>query len=109
MGIPENKAFTFINTIKKNMEGSMKQDLKGAYLAHKAQNVLAHLSDSKLSEVREMPGVANIPLNACDIANGNHIYGPNLGGKGGKVVREKPVQAYGEDIVSVPMDFYQLH
>ena len=72
--------YAFVNTVKKNMEGFTKQDLKGAYLARKAQNVLAHPSDSKLSEVRDMPGITNIPSSARDFANANHIYGSDLGG-----------------------------
>ena len=44
----------------------------------------AHPSDSKLSKVRDMPGVTKIPSNACAIANTNHIYGPDLGGKRGR-------------------------
>ncbi len=42
MDIPKNQGFTMVKTVQKNMEGFTKQDIQGAYLAHKAQALLAH-------------------------------------------------------------------
>merc|ERR1712051_1154772 len=102
VGTRVTKACAFVNTARKKMEGFTKQDLKWAYLSRKAQSVLAHPSDSKLSEVRDMPGITNIPSSARDVANANNIYGSDLGGKRGKAVREKPVRAKGKTLCLYP-------
>ena len=42
---PKQKAFSLVQTVRKNMEGYTKHEIKDASLARKAQAILAHPSD----------------------------------------------------------------
>ncbi len=74
-----------VQTVRKNREDFTEQDLQGAYLAHKAQSVLAHPLDKTFMQmVSRVFGIVNVPSQPHDQINANHIYGSDLGGHRGK-------------------------
>ena len=67
------------------MEGFTKHEIKGANLAHKAQEILGHHTSKELSQVvSRIFGISNCPVNPIDLANADVIYGPIVGSVRGK-------------------------
>ncbi len=109
MDIPKKHGVAMVQTVRKNMEGYNKHNIQGAYLAHKAQAVLAHpLDKTFLQTVSGISGISNVPHRPHDQVNPNNIYGSNLGGHRGKSVRFKHSRA-NEETVHMPRDLYRLH
>ena len=52
--------------------------------------------------------IPNCPVSAQDVANSIMIYGPDLGGVRGKIVRQKP-ERENTEFIQIPRDFYILH
>ena len=107
--LPKRKAFAFLQTVRHNMEGFTRHEVKGANLARKAQAILGHPTSKELSQVVSSNfGINNCPINPIDVSNADVIFGPDLGGVRGKTVRKKPERVHGETL-SIPRDFYKLH
>ena len=107
---PKQKALIFIQTVRKNMEGFTKREVKEAHLARKAQAVLGHVSDGEMIKlVNNASGITNLPFHALAVTNAKVMYGKDLGGVRGKTVRYGPERAREEGIVSIPPDFLNLH
>ena len=88
--LPKRKAFAFLQTVRQNMEGFTRHEVKGANLARKAQAILAHPTSKELSQVVSSNfGINNCPINPIDVSNADVIFGPDLGGVRGKTVRKK--------------------
>ena len=78
--LPKKKAAVFVQTIRKNMEGFTKQEVREANLVHKTQSILAHPQEREFVEiVSSHYGIANIPTCSSHIANANLLYGKDLG------------------------------
>ncbi len=66
---PKEKAFVFIQTIRENMDGFTKREVKEAHLARKAQSVLGHVSNGKMTKlVSNASGISNLPFHALTAA-----------------------------------------
>ena len=98
-----------LQTVRQNMEGSTRHEVKGANLARKAQAILGHPTSKELSQVVSSNfGITNCPINPIDVSTADVIFGPNLGGVRGKTVRKNPECVHGK-ILSIPRDFYTRH
>ena len=83
--LPKRKAFAFLQTVRQNMEGFTRHEVKGANLARKAQAILGHPTSKELSQVVSSNfGINNCPINPIDVSNADVICGPDLGGLGVK-------------------------
>ncbi len=79
--VTKRKAFAFLQTVRQNMEGFTRHEVKGANLARKSQAILGHQTSKELSQVVSSNfGISNCPINPIDVSNADVIYGPNLGG-----------------------------
>ena len=47
--LPKRKALTFLQIVHQNIEGFTRHEVKGAYLARKAQAILGHPTSRELS------------------------------------------------------------
>ena len=107
--LPKRNAFAFLQTVRQNMEGFTKHEVKGANLARKAQAILGHPTSKELSQVVSNNfGINNCAINPIDISNADTIYGRDLGGIRGKTVRKKLECVHGETL-PIPKDFYNFH
>ncbi len=78
---PKQKAFVFIQIIRKNMEGFTKREVKEAHLACKAQSVLGHVSKGEMTKLmNNASGITNLPFCTLAVANADAIFGKDLGG-----------------------------
>ena len=79
----KRKAFAFLQTVRQNMEGFTRHEVKGADLARKAQAILGHPTSKELSQVVSNNfGINNCPTNPIDVSNDDIVFGPDLGGGG---------------------------
>jgi len=86
---PKVKALAFAQTVRKNMEGFTRREVKEANEARKAQASTGHPSDEGLLNLVSGPsGITNVPVTPHAISNANAIYGKDLGGVRGKTVRK---------------------
>ena len=73
---PKEKACILIQTIRKNMGGFTKHEVKAANLTHQAQSILAYPSDREYIKVVSAPSsIINVTTRPSDIYNTNIIYG----------------------------------
>ena len=72
---PKIKADTFIQSVRENMEGFTRRNVKEANDTRKAQASLAHLPDTGLLDLVSLnSGISNIPVAAHIISDANAIY-----------------------------------
>ena len=102
------EAFAMVQTIRKNFEGFIKEQVERAILARKAQAKVAHPADAKFKQMVSSKSIKNCRVKAEDITNARTIFGPHRPGVRGYTVRQRPEWVEPE-YVQIPRDFYELN
>ena len=69
-----------IQTIRKNMEGYSRKEVKRAIVARVAQSKVVHPPDSKFKLMVNSPSLKNCKVTVQDTTNSRAIFGPDLPG-----------------------------
>ena len=81
MADPAHKdAIVMLQTVRKNMEGLTKREVKKAGLARKAQARVGTPMEADFIEMVSKGTLSNCPVTPVDIANARHVFGPDLPG-----------------------------
>ena len=97
-----------IQTVRKNMEGYSRKEVKRAIMARVAQSKVAHLPDSKFKLMVNSPSLKNCPVTDHDITNSRAIFGPDLPGLQGRSTRQKPKRVVSE-YMGIPWAIYERY
>ena len=97
-----------IETIRKNMEGFSRKEVKGAHLARIAQSMVAHPPDSKFKLMVSLPSLKKFPVTVNDLTNARAIFAPDQPGLAGRSTRQKPQRVVPE-YIGIPRVLYERH
>ena len=106
---PEDKpeGVSFIETVRKNMEGFTREEVERATMAREAMAMMAHPPLEKLKQVVSNTNLfGDIPFNATDLTNSNLIFGPDRGAIRGRSVRQRPHRVR-PTFVQIPVQLYE--
>ena len=78
-----------IETVRKNMEGFSRKEVKGAILARIAQSKVVHPPDSKFKVMVSSRSFKNCPVTVNDVTNARAIFGPDQPGLAGRSTRQR--------------------
>ena len=73
-----------------NYKNYTNDQVEGAILARKLQEMLGHLTDDKFKIMVSRGSPRKCDVKVADISNASAIFGPYLPGLRGRIVREKP-------------------
>ena len=104
----EENNYMMVNTVRKNFEGYTKHNVKKAQEARHLQGMTGSPTDREFAEMVRENLIANCPVTVHDVHNANHIFGPNLANRRGKMTRSKPEHVRVE-YIKVPRDIVHLH
>ena len=98
---------TFVETVRKNMEGFTKEEVLAATRAREAMAMMAHPPLEKMKHLVSRTNLlGNVPFTADDLTNSNLIFGPDRGAVRGKTTRRKPSRVR-PTYVTIPMQLYE--
>jgi hypothetical protein len=103
-----DKGFVMVNTVRANIQGYTKQDIKKAQEARRLQGMIGNPTERDFVGMVHEKLIADCPVTACNIQNANQNFGPNLANQRGKRPRTKPEHVRA-DYVKIPQDFMELH
>ena len=87
MADPDHKdAIAMLQTVRKNMEGLTKCEVKKSVLARKAQARVGTPTEADFIEMVSKGTHTNCSVTLVDIANTRHVFGPDLPGIKSKTV-----------------------
>jgi hypothetical protein len=98
----DQQEWTFITTVKKQMERYTKHEYNGAVHARCMQNIMMHLGVHEYLNIVDKNLIQNMPVTHDDIRAAEDIFGPNLGSLKGKTVNRPIVPVTGK-IDGVPL------
>jgi hypothetical protein len=102
------RAVSFIQTVRGNMEGYMQHEVKDARAARKAQAMLGHPIDRDFLGMVRSGMILNCPVTPSAVQNANHIFGPDLAGVRGRMVR-RPPESVTTNYVQIPCVLLEQH
>ena len=102
--VPGNKGLAFINTVKDNMEGFTKWEVKGAQLACCLYALLAYPSMSAFRWAVMTSQIANCPVTVANIEVAQQIWGKDVAALKGKTTHKRP-NAVADDALKIPRAF----
>ena len=88
-------------TVKDNMEGYTKREVKGAKLARKLHQSLGCPTVDTLKQLIRMNAIKNCPVTTEDITNAENMFGPDVGALKGKSTRNTPPPVI-NDLIDIP-------
>ena len=97
-----------LQTVRKNMEGFSRKEVKGAVLARIDQSKVAHPPNSKFKKMVSSPSFKNWRVTAKDITNSRVIFGLDLPGLQRRSTRKKPKRIVPE-YMGIPRALYERH
>jgi hypothetical protein len=97
-----------IQTIRGKMEGFTKQEVEEAKAARKAQGMLGHPTDCEFLGMVRLNMIANCDVTESAIKNAHTIFGPNLAGVRGRMVRIAP-ESVRVDHIQIPRVILDRH
>jgi hypothetical protein len=74
------RAVSFVQTVRRNMEGYTQHEVKDARAAREAQAMLGHPTDPNFLGMVRSGMILNCPVTPSAVQNANRIFGPNLAG-----------------------------
>ena len=86
---PSNAQIRMATTINENIEGYTKQAVDGTIKAQHLQGMMGHPSQHDFANLVCDQLVQNCPITTNDVTNAYNIFGPDLAGSRGKMVRKK--------------------
>ena len=86
-------ALSFVQTVRGNMEGFTKREVKEARNAREAQAMLGHPTDRNFLGMVHGGIISNCPVTANTVNNAHQIFGPDLAGIRGSTGRRPPESA----------------
>ncbi len=105
---PADKAFVFTNTVKDNMSGFTKRQLKGARSARFLYKKLACPSVGDFRWVVQANQIEDCPVKVQDIDVAAQVWGKDLDALKGKTTRSRPIHV-AADFIKVPKELLKLH
>ncbi len=103
-----DEQFVMVNTVRGNLEGYTKHDIKKAQEARRLQGMIENHTEREFEEMVREKLIANRPVTVRNIQNAHQIFGPILANLRGKMARTKPEHVRA-DYVKIPQDFTDLH
>jgi hypothetical protein len=91
----------FVQTVRGNYEGYMKQEVLQAKEARQGQAMLGNPREKDYQGLVSGNLINNCPISLSDVTNARAIFGPDLVSVRGKTVRKKPAPVVA-DSVAVP-------
>ena len=76
----------FVQTVRENFEGFVKQEIAAAKIARKSQVTIGHPSERDFKSMVSNNTIQKFPITTFDITNYHTMFGPNLAGTRGKKV-----------------------
>ena len=107
-GVDGEVALDFVQTVRGNMEGFTRREVKEARTAREAQGMVGHPSDRDFLGMVRANYIMNCPVTESAVKNANLIFGPDLAGVRGRTVRRPPL-AVQTDFVHIPRIFLDRH
>ena len=105
--ITKDEGMVFIETVRKNMAGFTREEVKRAELARNAAAMMAHPPLDKLKQaVSNTNLIGPVPFDATDLTNAEIIFGPDRGAIRGKSVRQRPSRVR-PSFVQIPVQLYE--
>jgi hypothetical protein len=98
-----DNGFMMVNSVRANLEGYTKHDIKKAQEARHLQGMIGNPTERDFVGMVREKLIANSPVTVCNIQNANQIFGPNLANLRGKTMRTRV------DYVKIPRDFLGVH
>ena len=102
--IRKEDGVVMVQTVRGNYEGYTREEVENARKAREAQAMMAHPLDEMLKHL--VNAVKNIDISAPAIANAKTLFGPDLGGVRGKMVRQRP-SAVRPEYVDIPRALFK--
>ena len=94
-------ALSFVQTVRGNMEGFTRREVKEAQKACEAQAMLGHPTDRDFLGMVCGGMISNCLVTANNVKNAYQIFGPDLAGIRGRMVRSPP-ESVTTDYVQIP-------
>ena len=101
-------ALSFVQTVRGNMEGFTKGEVKEAQKAREAQAMLRHLADRNFLGMVRGGMISNCPVTVNTVNNAHQIFGPDLAGIRGRTVR-RPPESVTTNYVQIPRVILERH
>jgi hypothetical protein len=101
-------AMLFVQTVRGNMEGYTQQKVEETCSACEAQVVLGHLTNRNFLGMVRSGMITNCPVSPDAVINSNSIFGPNLAGVRGRMVR-RPPESVTTNHIQIPRALLEWH
>ncbi len=83
------KEYVMINTVRGNLKGYMRHEIKKAQQARRVQGMIGNPSERELAGMVHEKLIANCPVTMQNVHNANWIFGPDLANLRGKTTRKQ--------------------
>jgi hypothetical protein len=101
-------ALSFEQMVRGNMEGFTKREVEEAQKAREAQAMLGHPTNRDFLGMLRGGMISNCPVTANAVTNAHQIFGPDLAGVRGRMVR-RPSESVTTDFVQIPWVILEWH
>jgi hypothetical protein len=101
-------ALSFMQTVQGNMEGFTKREVKEARKAREAQAMLGHPTNCDFLRMVRGGMISNCPVTSNAVTNAHQIFGPDLAGVWGRMVR-RPPESVTTNNVQIPPVILERH
>jgi hypothetical protein len=101
-------AVSFIQMVHGNMEGYTQRKVEDARAVHEAQAMLGHPTDRNFLGMVRSGMILNCPVTPNAVQNAHRIFGPNLAGVRGGMVRQPP-DSVTTNYVQIPHALLEWH
>ena len=105
---PRGKAFTFFNTVSKNMKTPTKRLIKNGEVAIQIYKTLAYPSKKDFIWVVQSHQINNCPVTVQNVDDSIKIWGKYLDALKGNTTRSKP-NIVARDQIKFPINILKLH
>ena len=96
-----NRELVLMNTVRDNMRGYSKDQIKQAKIARDLLSIIGYPSDKDFKSIIDAPMIKNCPVTVDDINRSTAIFGKDVPTLKGKTVRRKPEPVRSE-LIKVP-------
>ena len=97
-----------VTTLADNFEGHTKRNIELASRAQRLQGMVGHPSSRNFEGMVREKLIANCPVDVTDVHRAHTIFGPDLAGLRGTMVRRRPLHVT-TDYVDIPSSFLDAH
>jgi hypothetical protein len=106
--VTQKEATALVETVRANMRGFTREQVKRAKGARDALAMMAHPPDEQIKYLVSSNNVVNVPFSSADFTNGTVLFGPNRASLRGKTTRRRPDRVR-PDLVTITPALYKQY